>query len=268
MIANVNVGGVVITISVDKGEQTFKWLAQVLTSRIKIEKLLRSKFGPDDIIVTGIFNVSKELINPLDKLFEHKLDLDADSNDLIFTAQILPQFEIDEYGNPIYDDWLHTAYLVTENSQKWSSNMQYWRDKEQTILKDKIRMKEENSDDEDDNNDQGTAWNDTLNAGSSLIHIGADQLSSHDVEIAFTLDWDNMKFTWLNNFSIHKKIALHDMLKKNYDIICNLFLHYCGVGKIGQRYGMTVLEFNHMLTFATKGKRQNTYAYMYKYMYI
>jgi hypothetical protein len=101
MIAKVIVGGVLISISVDRGEQTFKWLAhafvymyihtyiyvceyicidiyknirmykyqitslnsnihthrlaQVLTSRIKIDKLLRSKFGPDEIIITGIY---------------------------------------------------------------------------------------------------------------------------------------------------------------------------------------------------------------------
>eukprot|EP00596_Hydrurales_sp_CCMP1899_P007701 CAMPEP_0119045840 /NCGR_PEP_ID=MMETSP1177-20130426/42891_1 /TAXON_ID=2985 /ORGANISM="Ochromonas sp, Strain CCMP1899" /LENGTH=194 /DNA_ID=CAMNT_0007018235 /DNA_START=135 /DNA_END=716 /DNA_ORIENTATION=+ len=194
MIAKVIIGGVLIKTPVDKGEQTFKWLAQVLTSRIRLDKLLRSKFGPDEIIITGIYNVHNELISPLDKLFEHQLDKDDTDDNLHFTAQILDQFEIDEFGNPIYDDWLHTAYLVTKDSQEWSSNMQHWREKKDMILKDKKENYSDSDDDDDEKNNK--PWNDNLNAGSSLIHIGADQLSTDDIDIAFKLDWDNMKWAW------------------------------------------------------------------------
>lgn len=135
------------------------------------------------------------------------------------SLKVLPQFESDQFGNPVYGEWLQTAYMVSESAQKWAVGMQQWRDTEL----ERQNEKQEDSDDED-------RWNPNQNAASSLIHIGDDEFLKIDLKTSFMLDWGNIKFSWLDKAKLSLKIAIHEVLKENYDVICHLFLHYCGVG--------------------------------------
>lgn len=112
--------------------------------------------------------------------------------------------------------------MVSDSASKWALGMQHWRDSELDRINKKLLGDE--SDDED-------KWGSNLESGSSLIHIGDDQFSSLDVKTSFSLDWGSMKFTWLGKVKMAIKIAVRDALRDNYDVICHLFLHYCGVGK-------------------------------------
>jgi hypothetical protein len=78
--------------------------------------------------------------------------------------------------------------------------------------------------------------------GSTLLQIG-DLLSPTHVASAFSLDWNNMKWTWFPAMSEQKKIALHDALKAHYAVICNIFIHYCGVGH-GKCTAVVVVTFS------------------------
>ena len=110
--------------------------------------------------------------------------------------------------------------MVSDSAQKWAQEMQSWRDSEL----DRFNKKLEDSD--DDRN-----WNSNMETASSFVNIGDDQFLKLDLNMSFTLDWCNIKFLWLEKIKISTKIAVHEVLKANYDIICHLFLHYCGVGK-------------------------------------
>lgn len=110
--------------------------------------------------------------------------------------------------------------MVSDSAQKWAQEMQSWRDSEL----DRFNKKLEDSD--DDRN-----WNSNIETASSFVNIGDDQFLKLDLNMSFTLDWCNIKFLWLEKIKISTKIAIHEVLKANYDIICHLFLHYCGVGK-------------------------------------
>ena len=163
---------------------------------------------------------------------------------------MLPQFESDKWGNPVYNDWMHAAYMVSESALKWSADMQHWRENEIEKLKKKKEAMDDDDQDYDDNDSSlignGSEWNSDLNAGSSLIQIGEDQFSSNDVRNYFTMDWGNIKFLWANNFPISAKIAVHDLLKTHYGVICHLFLHYCGVGK-GKKTKKNIYLFLYFL---------------------
>lgn len=60
-----------IEINCGNGRQTFKWLAAVLQGRLKYYHVLRKSMTTDSFIVTEIRNMSGELINPADQLYEH-----------------------------------------------------------------------------------------------------------------------------------------------------------------------------------------------------
>ena len=118
--------------------------------------------------------------------------------------------------------------MVSDTAKKWSYEMQRWHAIEQERSKGRDK-----ADDDDGGKMYGncSGWNSDLNSGSSLIDIGGDQFSSADVKNMFDLDWCNIKFNWLHDLNISARISIHDFLQQNYQIICHLFLHYCGVGK-------------------------------------
>ena len=147
--------------------------------------------------------------------------------------QVESSLSSDNYGNPIYNEWLQAAYLMSEPCSQWAYNLQIWRDDQNN----QIESKNEIADYDDDYN-QSTR-NDQFNRysgrpyhrnDSSLIHIG-DSFSPSEVAASFTLDWTNTKFEWLSSMNDSKRVELQSVVRGNYDIICALFTHYCGVGK-------------------------------------
>jgi hypothetical protein len=55
-----------------------------------------------------------------------------------------------------------------------------------------------------------------------------------------------MKWSWL---PVLDPVRLGDCLRSLYSSVCNIFAHYCGVGQVGERYGLSMQEFAHLLHF-------------------
>jgi hypothetical protein len=280
---NVEVNGKValeIKVQVGEGRQTFKWLATVVQTRLKEQQLLRRHMVSDTVLVKAIKNAAGELINPNDYVCEHKI---PDALGVTVYCEIMDVFESDACGFPVYDDFLQAAYMVSDASSKWALESQIWRESERARV---VRDKEAALYDDDvEGNDvharlamrrrkvaqlrskngaggftddmDGDVGDDPVlggSVGSTLVQIGSD-FTPAEIEAAFALDWGNMSFSWYKGMTELNKIALYDTLKEHYDVVCTLFVHYCGMGRVGERWGMSMIEFEHLLMLATGKKK-------------
>lgn len=225
----VSVSNKEIDIKVGDGRQNFKWLASTIQSRIKEFNILRDDYQDDGIIITCIKNMNDELINPIDCIYEH-VNIDEEIIILNVNAEIATKYDSDQWGFPIMNNWLSSAYLRSQHGISWNNEMTAFRD---------------------NFNNDNNKLNEYSSAGySNLVQIG-DVLSESELSMAYELDWNQMKFTWIENILTEgQRILLHDVLKKNYFIIYNIFLQYCGIAKVGQRYGLSLIEFGHILHIA------------------
>ena len=54
----------------------------------------------------------------------------------------------------------------------------------------------------------------------------------------------------INAVTLDREVEINNIkaaLAERYDLILVIFQHYCGAGEIGERYGMSTLEFSHFL---------------------
>ena len=232
-----------VSLNVKDGQQTFKWLAQVVASRCAVADSLSASR-----IVSEITNSKSEVVNPRDMIVEHA---DEDGNCRV-RAALVPSFPSDIWGNPVYNDFLTAAYLRSEIGSQWSSEMHTWRQRLQAAVVDSsgkpIIMGDVEVGDEYPASQGARLPLSTSNGiGSStnnLIQIGDEP----DPSAAFELDWTQMRWTWLEAKSnTHHEVALRPILLEYYHIVISIFRHYCGSGYVGQRYGMTKSEFAHLL---------------------
>ena len=128
--------------------------------------------------------------------------------------------------------------MVSDTAKKWSCGMQHLRDLEQDKKNQRKKAMENNKNNSMHDNNDYRYNNDDINdgqiknnCGSTLIDIGSDHFTSSDIKTLFELDWCNMKFNWLHNLDMTSRMSIHDFLQQNYNVICQLFFHYCGVGK-------------------------------------
>lgn len=217
MCVNVTIDEVTTyTISVGEGTQSFKWLASVVTN----------KRGPKkDTVVAGFRNQQGELLNPLDKIIEHSY-----KHQLTVKADIVPCIPIDEHGDPVLTEWQQVAYVSTSYGQQWHEETAAWRER----VKDSVYHEMQN------NYEGGGSRS---GPGSSLIQIG--EFTEKDLDSAFALDWS--KITVPGADPTDNTDTIRALLRQSYDVLCKLFIHYCGFGQVGHRYGMSMLEFGHFL---------------------
>ena len=217
----VEANGQEFIINVSQGNQTFKWLALTLQSRLReTQKSIRGANEPDKgFLVTGLLNKDGDLIDPRDMICEHAIWID---NQWRLRAQTSSIFPSDAWGNPVYNDWAAAAYLTNELNFRWTLEMDSWRMR--------LNAGEELA-------GQGPS------GSSSLIQIG----EAPDIDTAFELDWSIMHWKWLPSLSDILKASLRSALKERYELVLAIFRHYCGAGELGQRYGMTTVEFEHLL---------------------
>lgn len=104
-------------LNVKEGKQSFKWLAQVVQSRLGVEAVCK--------LVTTIENAADELINPRDCIADH---VDKDGLCKCF-ATVVTSFPSDVWGNPVYGDWMSAAHLRSEPGRQWASDMAQWRER-------------------------------------------------------------------------------------------------------------------------------------------
>lgn len=147
-------------------------------------------------------------------------------------------------------DWASIAYVHSTMGIKLRDEMKRWRNKSGS------------SDSNYDENNNNTAF-----TNSNFILIG-DEYTNEDIQSAFTLDWRQMKWEWLQiHLTENLETQLRRCLESYYGIICCLFIHYCGYGQgnviwsdshtnewimivlcwiVGERYGLSLKEFEHM----------------------
>lgn len=212
MFIKVQVLSHTLDISCGDGKQKFKWLASVVQSRIRDSGILRSNFEKGDYIVTEIRNQFNELINPNDLIFEH-----VGPSGLLVKAVVSTTYPVDEWENPEVNDWIRAAYIKSKVGLNWATELGAWRE---SIRKLKVAEGKENS--------AGIELNKTMSA-ATLVHVG-NNFSPAELESAFDLDWGGMKWAW-SSFTDQQKTQLGETLKDNYQLLCNIFSHYCGIGQ-------------------------------------
>jgi len=217
IIVKAKVNGINLDIPVGEGKQTFKWLGLAIQTRLNESKLLRDSYGEDYNKVNEIRNNNNELINPKDFIYEH-----ADGSILNIIVTVISSYKSDDMGNPIINEWSGEAYISNKISKKWLNEIRKWRNKSETSNKEKEEF--------------------------GFITIG-DIFTEKESLNAFQFDWNQIKWTdWIDQpFTEETESNLKYLLRDNYSIICNLYSHYCGPGQVGQRYGMTLQEFSHLL---------------------
>lgn len=225
----VSLGGRNVDIKVGDGKQTFKWLSGVVASRAKAFKIVQDEYD-DGFLVTGIRNSSGDLIDPMDCICEH-----TEGDCLQVSADLTTTFDSDEWGNPIRNPWLTAAHTRSDLGKKWTDEMNALRE----------RLSKKSMEDE---LDYDTGGPQSPRLRSNIIQIG-EEFSTSDIKTTFALDFKQMTWTWAEEL-LGMMPSMGETIQSNYSTICNIFLHYCGAGEIGQRYGMTPLEFGHFLHFA------------------
>ena len=216
MIINVHVKDKVLPISLGAGEQSFRWLGMVVSSRLKTSGVLRSSFQEECRTVMGFKDKEGNVLDPT-KLICNMVE-DKES---VF-AQVTEALPSDEHGNPLLTNWMVSAYVHSDLGVQFYSAMEAYRERKQ-------------QEDEDE-----------VVTSSSLLYVG--DFSFDDINSAFELDWRQLNWNWLDisesDFEFHDLKAI---LSQNYGLVCRIFSHYCGMGKVGEAYGMNLVEFSHLV---------------------
>lgn len=221
-----------IEVSVQDGQQSIRWLGVIVQQRLRSTKNAFNKMA-GNCFVTGLFNQDGDLLDPKQKIDDYA---QWDNCMWTVTAKTCEKFPADEWGNPAYEDWAAAAYLHSDHTFSWAVEMNHWRAK--------IGYYQPNE-----------SQTDSQTADGSMIQIGDRPIP----EVAFDLDVSAMKWAWLempiigegkNAVTLDREAeiaSLKAVLAERYDLILVIFQHYCGAGEIGERYGMSTLEFSHFL---------------------
>jgi hypothetical protein len=216
MIINVHVKEKVLEISLGSGEQTFRWLGLVVNARLKSSGLLKKSFEEECRTVLGFTNEEGNILDPT-KLICNMVDDKAN----VF-AQVTESLQSDGDGNPMLTNWQVSAYVHSDLGVQYYSAMEAYRERKQQ--EDEVEVV----------------------TSSSLLYVG--DFSLEDITSAFELDWRQLNWSWLDisdsDFEYHD---LKTILSQNYGLVCRIFSHYCGAGKVGEAYGMNLVEFSHLV---------------------
>lgn len=205
VVVTVKLREVTISIPCGSGKQNFRWLASTIQTRMKENEKLRKNYDIDNCIVTELRNHLGELLNPKDLIEEH-----SGPSGMNVNAVISAKFPLDEWENPEIGPWMKGAYLKSAHGQYWNSELEAWR----------INVK----------NSLDQSSDPMLSRGSSFVQVGYD-FSKEDIRMAFDLDTKNMKWISLKQYGDAQIIKVIDVLELHYALICNIFAHYCGMGR-------------------------------------
>jgi len=215
MIINVHVKDKVLEISLGDGEQTFRWLGLVVNARLKSSGILKKSFEEECRTVLGFTNEEGNTIDPTKRIVNM---VDDKAN---VYAEVTESLQSDEHGNPMLTNWMVSAYVHSDLGVQYYSAMEAYRQKQH----------------EDDVE---------VVTSSSLLYVG--DFTLEDINTAFELDWRQLNWSWLDisdsDFEYHDLKAI---LSQNYGLVCRIFSHYCGTGKVGEAYGMNLVEFSHLI---------------------
>jgi hypothetical protein len=200
MLINVKVRSKTITISVGDGSQNFRWLAMVITGRLKEYHVLRSTFEEDYGLVVSLKDNEGRLLNPVDPI------CDVLTNNATIYAELAESVPSDEYGNPLLSEWRIAAFVRSSHGIKWNNEMEAYR--EQQAKAKKVEDVQSNE----------------------LVFVGS--FTANEIDAAFDLDWRQMDWEWLGFSAVDDEVLdLKKILRANYGVICKVYSHYSGVAK-------------------------------------
>lgn len=206
-------------IEVGEGQQNVKWLSQVVSARIVQLRLLRSTFEEEKQLIIAITDSDGSVLDPNATLE------DVIEDDGVVRANVTDEINSDSHGNPVLPVWRQEAFIHSGPGKVFARGHEAWR-------RNPSRMRTATT--------PGEAGQD------SLIFIG--ELSDADVSAALELDWSMIDWTWTvvdptNDFLFRLK----DALQAHYGVVCRLFAFCAGSGRPGERYGITLADFRHLL---------------------
>lgn len=200
MIIRVRIRDITIEISLGSGSQSFKWLANVVSQRLKSQGLLRKSFEDEFRTVVQFTDSEGNVLPPNESICTLVEDKD------IVCAEVIDSLPSDEFGNPVLSEWMLSAYVKSGHGTRWYSEMEAYRD-----------SKEHGQEEEE-------------GYSSSLLFVG--ELSNREIDLAFGMDWQQMNWGWLGLSESDLEVReLKTLLKNKYGLVYRLFSHYCGVGK-------------------------------------
>jgi len=213
-----------MNVSTGDGRQNFKWLASVVSERLRKVISTKLKVGDSGVVVVGFTDIHGDEIHPIDMIFEY---VPQDANTASFIAKTVEQMPDDEYGNPIFSEFQEIAYVTRDETKRYYRELELW--KHQT---------DKNIDYPEDKDGRAPS--------ATLVYVG--QLTQQDLDAAYELDWQRMNWFWFGESATDRIMAvLKEIYKSNYSMICQVFSHYCGDGRAQQYYGMSHREFAHLL---------------------
>lgn len=231
-----NASTIQFVLNVKEGRQTFKWLAQVLQARLGVS-------APSPCLVKAITNNEAILLDPRDSIAEHVI---PETGICTVHVTVVSTFPSDVWGNPIYGDWMTTAYVRSELGQRYCQEMDAWRERLAAAVVDSSgKPTVFGSSSSSSPSSYSSAHTSSYDETSSRIQIGEEP----EVQGAFDLDWTTMKWHWLSSPAKEHACmeAIKTILKERYHNITFLFKHYAGAGVVGERYALTKAEFAHLL---------------------
>ena len=226
--------------------------------------------------MTSIRNAEGEVINPLDMIIEHMLPGAPDVN---FSADVVESFELNEHGIPNQTEWMTVAYVSSEHGQRYNTA----REKHSHAKTAQVETETQAS-------GASNGSNGSNGSNAFLTHIGlldSDQaLAAFDLDWS-QQDWSTIfplvgvsdnnnnsssssssrgaylgpngllpmnasmtSPTKTRSIAETQHLTVFEPARKHYLGFCNLFVHFCGLGQVGQRYGMSEIDFTHLLHLA------------------
>jgi hypothetical protein len=208
-----------VNIEVGEGTQTVRWLAQVVSARIKMFKLLRSTFEDEKQLVTAIRGENGEPIDPNSQI------VDVLNDGSIVIADVSDEIITDSYGQPSLPEWMMSAYVKSTAGQQFLSGYEAWK-------RNPTRMR------------TATAPTDVIS--DSLVFVG--ELTDVEIFASLELDWPLIEWNWcIDHMDESFMYKLKDIVRTHYGLICRLFNFLAGTARAGQRYGITMTDFKHLI---------------------
>jgi hypothetical protein len=208
-----------IEIELGEGRQSIKWLAQVVSARIVSQRLLRSTFEEEKQLVVGMLDKDGSMVDP------NACIADVIEDGGCLRANVLDEVLSDKFGNPVVPVWRQEAFIHSGPGIVFARGHEAWK-------RNPSRMRT-----------AGTAGE----AGQdSLVFVG--ELTDADIFSALELDWSMIDWSWaVPNPTEEFLFRLKDAVKGYYGIVCRLFSFCAGAGRAGERYGLTLADFRHIM---------------------
>ena len=191
-----------LEIEVGEGHQSFRWLAQVVSARIKRFKVLRATFEEEKQLVLRLTHQNGTEIDPNSEI----CDGVEDGSSIV--AEVTDSVPSDSHGNVALTSWMQDAYVQSGAHIAFIRGNEAWK-------RNPTRMRTATAQD---------------TASDSLIFVG--ELTDADVATAFELDWPLIDWSWVFDDPDEKFMyQLKDNLRDHYGPLCCIFTHYAGHGR-------------------------------------